>query len=264
MRGLIEYWTRVYDARFYWSTLAKIDLKNKFRRSKLGILWVCVNPLCLTIIMAVVFSVAFHQELSSYAPYILSGILCWNVFIDSLIAGSSSILGSGAFIKQFNHPIIIYPLKSTIAEIVSFTISMLALAIWELFVNPLNVLIGIVFLIPAIVVYFCFGWAATIISSYAGAKYRDYPQLAGLILQALWYVSPVFMQESMFESNEMLYKFFLANPITHMLALVRQPFLYGKSPSLTNYLVSIGFVAVVVFLAYLIDHKNSKDVIFYI
>lgn len=258
-----DYWRRVYDARYFWLTLAGLDLKNRFRRSKLGLLWVCVNPLCLTAIMTAVFGTVFHSDMKSYAPYILSGILCWNVFVDSLVAGGMVIIGSEAYIRQYNHPLTIYPLKAAIAEITSFAISTLSLGLWMLFVDPLHSVLGYLLLFPALLIFFVFSWSGYIIASFLGTKYRDYPQVAGLVLQTVWYLSPVFFQEDMFESNDWLHRMFQMNPITHMLQLVRAPFLDGKVPGLTDYLYSIGFVLCCTAIAYLLYRKDAKNIIFY-
>ena len=63
-----NYFRKLYESRYFWSHLASIELKNKFRRSKLGIIWVFLMPLGLTIIMSVIFAVAFHQNVVTYAP----------------------------------------------------------------------------------------------------------------------------------------------------------------------------------------------------
>lgn len=264
MENLFVFWKKIYESRYFWMMQAKIDLKNKFRRSKLGLLWVCVTPLCLTIIMAFVFGTAFHQDIISYAPYVLSGIITWDIFTVSFVAGSGIMIGSSPYIKQTNHPVVIYPLKAAIAEIASFLISTAALGIWVMFINPLHVLFGYIFIAPALIIYFMISWGGMIIASYIGAKYRDYPQLATLLLQLLWYMSPVFFQESMFESNELLHTIFVVNPITHLLELIRKPFLAGQIPTGIDYLISISFAAVILFIAFLLNRKNERDVVFYI
>lgn len=258
------YWKRIYDSRYFWLHLALMDLRNKFRRSKLGILWVCVSPLGLMGIMTVVFGTVFHEEISSYAPYVLSGLLFWTIVTDSLIAGWSSISGNEPYIRQFNHPVIIYPLEKAIASIISFAISMLSLVAIVLFTNPYNVVIGILTMPITIIIYFTLGWCGTIISAFIGTKYRDYPQLITLLLQAVWYISPVFLQESVFQSNPVLYRVYIYNPITHLLKLIRTPFLDGKVPSVENYAVSLGLMVIFAAIAILSDKKNEKNIIFYV
>lgn len=261
MKTYIE---KLYESRYFWTHLARIELKNKFRRSKLGILWTFISPLCLTMIMSVVFATAFHEDIASYAPYILSGILCWDVFSSAFVGGSYSIISNDAYIRQFNHPITIYTLKSAIVYTISFAIALLALVVWMLFVDPINILWGLFSLPLTLLIFFAFAWAGTTISAFTATKYRDYPQLVPLILQTLWYISPVFFQRKMFEAVPLLETWFRLNPITHMLQLVRAPFLDGTLPTLQNYLFSIGLTGVLAWIAYCKNKKEARDIIFYI
>ena len=259
-----DYIQKLYDARFFWMHLARIELKNKFRRSKLGILWTFISPLCLTAIMSVVFATAFHVELKEYAPYILSGILCWDVFSGAFISGSYAIVSNDAYIRQFNHPVTIYTLKTAIVITISFMIALLAITIWMLVLEPVNILIALFTLPMTLLIFFIFAWSGVTIAAFTCTKYRDYPQMAPLVLQTLWYISPVFFQESMFKAVPILHAWFNLNPITHMLMLIRQPFLYGQLPTLTNYVFSIAFTVLIALCAIRIAKKNSKDIIFYI
>lgn len=259
-----RYIERLYESRYFWSHLARIELKNKFRRSKLGILWTFVSPLCLTAIMSVVFATAFRTDIASYAPYILSGLLCWEVFSSSFISGSYTIVANDAYIRQFNHPVTIYTLKSAIVYTISFAIALIALALWVLFIAPMHLLVAIFTLPLTLLIYFTFAWAGTTISAFIGTKYRDYPQLAPLILQTLWYISPVFFQKEMFETVPFLATWFQLNPITHMLQLIRAPFLDGTLPTLVDYLFCLAFTGIVALVAIRINKKQARDIIFYI
>lgn len=264
MKEIKKYWEKMYRMRYFIRHLVSIGLKNKFRRSKLGILWTFVSPLCLTIIMSVVFSTAFHYDYNDYLPYILSGILFWDLFSSTFIAGGNTIIGYDSFIRQCNHPITLYTLSNALLFTVSFAISLIALAVVVLFRNPLNVLIGIVSLPLTIVIFLIFSWAGTTISSYIGVKYRDYPMGAQLILQVIWYLSPVFFEESMFESNPIIYTWFHMNPITHMLNLLRRPFLYGTFAAPVDYGYSVAFTAVICLIAFAANRKKEKNAIFYL
>jgi len=70
-----DYLKRIYEARYFWFHLSKMDLKNKFRRSKLGILWVSATPLGLMLIVTLIFGTVFNEDVATYAPYVLSGLL---------------------------------------------------------------------------------------------------------------------------------------------------------------------------------------------
>ena len=97
---LKEYLSRIYQARYFLIHLVKWDMKYKFRRSKLGILWTILQPLLLTLIMSAVFSFVLNQEMRTYAPYILSGTLVWDVIHGSFIANSTSFVAAETYIRQ--------------------------------------------------------------------------------------------------------------------------------------------------------------------
>lgn len=264
MEGIKNYYKHMIHMRYFIAHLVTIGLKNQFRRSKLGILWTFISPLCLTIIMAVVFSTAFHTDIKDYLPYVLSGILFWDLFNKSFVAGSSTIIGFDSFIRQCNHPITLYTLANSLLFTTSFLISMVALVIMILIRSPLNLLIGIVSLPITLIILAVFSWCGTTISSYIGVQYRDFPMGVTLLLQVIWYLSPVFFEESMFEKEPILYAWFKINPITHMLNLLRKPFLYGHFPDLIDYVYCICFVAVMIVLAFYVNKKKEKNAIFYL
>ncbi|MFF2018155.1 ABC transporter permease [Paenibacillus sp. NPDC058177] len=259
-----EYVNKIYETRYFWSHLVRAELKNKFRRSKLGILWTFMNPLLLTALMSTVFGVVFKMTFSDYAPYVLSGLIVWDLVSASFIGGGYSIMTGEQYIRQFNHPIIIYTLKSALVSTITFIIAMAALTIWVLFTNPQNIIIGIVTLPLTVVLYFFLSWSVTTIAGFSNAKYRDYPQITALVIQAIWYVSPVFFKREMFSSSPLLEKAFYFNPITHILNLIRNPFLEGIMPSVSDYMFTIVSIVVVGLIAIAVNRKNKDKVIFYL
>jgi len=88
--------------------------------------------------------------------------------------------------------------------------------------------------------------------------------MVGLIMQAVYYVSPVFLKEEIFMSNEALKYVYIYNPITHILNLIRKPFIKGQFPDLMDY----GYVLIVIVFLFICTHyinkKYEKKIIFYL
>ncbi|MGG4144503.1 ABC transporter permease [Paenibacillus algorifonticola] len=258
------YMKKIYRTRYFWSHLVRAELKNKFRRSKLGILWTFMNPLLLTLLMSTVFGTVFNMSIVDYAPYVLSGIIVWELISGSFIGGGHSIMTGEQYIRQFNHPILIYTLKTALVFTITFVIAMISLLVWILFINPQNIILGIITLPLTTLLYFFMSWAITTIAGFTNIKYRDYPQVIALIIQAVWYVSPVFFKKEMFSSSPALETFMDINPITHILALIREPFLYGSMPSMIDYAYTLGAILILGSLAIWINARNQSKVIFYL
>lgn len=256
--------SKIYRTRYFWSHLAKCDLQSRFRRSKLGLLWVVLQPFFLTIIMAIVFSTIFNEPLGDYILYILSGIVVWDVLSAGIVGGGNCLMVSEQYIRQFNHPIIIYSLRYTVLTIITFSIEIFALVFWVFIYSPINLVFGIITFPLTCIIYFILAWALTTIAGYANTKYRDYPQVMSLVMQALWYVSPVFFRHEMFTRSTSLEIFVYYNPITHILNLIREPFVYGRMPSSFSYLYTILITLVIVFFAFRMNKRNAKKIIFYL
>jgi lipopolysaccharide transport system permease protein len=254
----------VYKIRYFWAYLARQDLLSRNRRSKLGMLWLMLQPLLMTAILAAVFGTVMHIPIREYAPYIFIGNLGWNLLSDSIIAGGGAFQSAGQYIRQFNHRVSIYSLRSAVVYTINFLIANIGMFIWAAIVFPRNLPIGFLTLPLTVLLLFIISWSITTIVAFVNVKYRDYQQVIGLIMQALWYFSPVFFQESMFQSNPWLYKLYTFNPITHLLFLQRKPLLQGIFPSGTDYLFTIVFAGILAGLAWLINRRYEKSVIFYL
>lgn len=53
-------------------------LKNRYKRSILGVLWMLLNPLLQTIVLAIAFGTLFKSSVPGYHIYLLSGLIAWN------------------------------------------------------------------------------------------------------------------------------------------------------------------------------------------
>ena len=257
-----NYLERIWSARYFYTYLARAELKYKFRRSRLGLLWTMVMPLVLTIMMTLILGNLLNVEMKDYAPYIFSGLLVWDFLMGSVVGGCNSLLVSEPYIKQYRHPFAIYPLKTTLVNITSFLIAIVGLAIWILFYKPMNLIVAIFALPVSALCLFVLGWPIATLTSFTNLKYRDFAQIATLGMQLLWYMSPVFFQPTMFKtaSLQLLWQF---NPVTHILNLLRAPMLYGSFPTLVDYGFVLGTAAILYLLAAIRIRNSEKTLIYY-
>lgn len=258
-----QYFQRIDKARYFLQHLVKWDIKFKFRGSKIGVFWTILQPLLLTLIISGVFGFVFHQEIGEYAPYILSGLLVWDIINAAIVGNSYSFIQAESYIKQYSHPLIIYPMRAAMVSLVTFFIAFSAFFVWMCFLYPQNVPVGLISLPLTSMIYFGFSWSLSIISSHLHIRFRDYPYIMNLIMQILWYFSPVFFKEEMFSANRILYFLFKLNPVTQALELVREPFFTGYFPSILTYIYLFALMTAVALIASLVNEKCEKNVIFY-
>jgi lipopolysaccharide transport system permease protein len=106
-------------------------------------------------------------------------------------------------------------------------------------------------------------WPLATCLAYATARFRDLPHGLGLILQAMWFVSPIYFQVSMFRDGG-LGDLVDDNPIYHLLEIVRAPLLRGEWPTATNFTFCIVTAAILVMIAILTGRSAEQKVIFYL
>ncbi len=248
-----NYLCNIWKARYFWLHLVKADLTVKYRRSFFGMLWTLLHPLMLTTLLAVVFGMIFRSPFLQFAPFVYSGITVWDLVTSSVFFGSSCIINGEAYIKQFKHPLAIYSLKQALVCLINFLIASVGMVIWCWVMYPGNILVSICALPVSIVFLFFLSWGLTTITGFINVKFRDFSQFLVIIMQAIWFVSPVYFEPKVFVSAG-LTSLLIYNPVTHILDLVRKPLLEGIFPSLLDYL----FVFVITVFLFIISWKRIK------
>ena len=62
----------IFEYRALLIELVKRDIKKKYRRSVLGIMWSMLNPFLIMLIMAMVFSSFFKFAIANFPVYLLT------------------------------------------------------------------------------------------------------------------------------------------------------------------------------------------------
>lgn len=256
------YLNGIWESRYFWLHLARADLKYKFRRSRLGLLWTMINPLMLMLMITLVFGNLFGISMKYYGSYVFSGILIWDFIHGAALTGCNALLSSESYIKQFQHPMAIYSLKVALVQVATFIIAVQALYIWTLFSNPTNLWLCLLTLPITVVCLFLLGWPIAILTSSINIKYRDFSQILALVLQLLWYMSPIMIKPEMFKARS-LTLLFEYNPVTHILNLLRTPLLDGRLPSLIDFAYVLGLAAILFLLAIWRMYRVEKTLVFY-
>lgn len=258
-----DYLVGIWNARYFWMHLALSDLRSRWRRSFFGILWSIMQPLGMTLLLAIVFGKIFKTAISTYAPYILSGMVVWEFVTTTAISGSLAFVQADAYIKQCHHPLAIYTLRTTLANLMVLLVASASLLGWVLIAMPDNrgwcwLAALLIYPIVALMV-----WPLVTFLAYIAARFRDVPHALGLIFQALWFISPIYFEARLFRDGD-LHVLVDYNPIYHLLEIVRAPLLRGEWPTSENYAYCLGTITVLVLLACLVGRSAEKKVIFYL
>lgn len=250
---------RVADAfrryRFLLKQLVSRDFKTKYKRSALGVLWSLMNPLLTMMVMYIVFSTLFKSNITNFAAYLLTGIVCWNFFSEATGACLTSITGNAALIMKVYVPKYMYPLSRTVSCMTNLGMSLLPLLL-VLILTGARIGASYLLLPFPLVCLFLFSLGMGLILASLMVFFRDVQFLWGVISMLWMYLTPIFYDASIIPEQYMtLYK---VNPLYHIIRIMRILLIDGISPEPKAYLLCI-LASVVPLLLGIWAFKKSQD-----
>ena len=216
--------------------LGSQEIKQRYRRSKLGPFWITISMGVTIAIISVIFSQALDNAIENFVPHVAIGIVTWSFISSTINEGATSFISSSNMIRQLALPLSVYPMK----------------ILWKNFIVLLhNVwIIPIVFLligrpfaitcllcIPA---FFLLSLNLFVISLMLGtvcARYRDLLPIVSSVLQVLFYVTPIIWTENALNARASLFVMQI-NPFYHFLEIIRKP-LMGTLPPADSWIICL-------------------------
>ena len=80
------------------------DIKVRYRHSALGLVWTVLNPLLMMVVITIVFSTLFKQNIPNFPIYYLSGSLIFAFNSESTTTALNSIISNASLIKKVYIP----------------------------------------------------------------------------------------------------------------------------------------------------------------
>lgn len=246
------------------------DIKVRYRRSTLGMLWSVLNPLLMMVVMSTMFGILYRDILGSslplvaatgqppaFAVYVLTGQLIFSFYSESTNMAMDSILGNASLIKKVYIPKYIFPLQKVLFSLVNTTFSMISLVFMMLVtwshVSPWALLAPVPLLL-----LFAFNLGVGLILSSAVVFFRDIKHLYSVFVLALTYMTPIFYPEAIFGGNAVLETVVRLNPMYWYVSLFRQLVLYGSAPTFMQWFVPT-LCAMVALVIGLIGFRKTQD-----
>lgn len=177
--------------RFLMIELVTKDIKLKYRRSYLGILWTLLEPLLTMVVLTIVFSGFYGKKDQSFPVYILSGRLLYTFFSTGTNAATKSIRSNASIIKKVYVPKYIYPISSIVANYLIFLISLTVLAVVSILLGVYPTKYLLTALVPLVILFVMTIGMGMILSTLA-VFFRDMEYLWGVVLMMIMYSSAIF------------------------------------------------------------------------
>ncbi|NOZ87313.1 MAG: ABC transporter permease [Deltaproteobacteria bacterium] len=235
----------VYQYReVIWNFVTQ-DLRVRYQRSILGMLWTLIKPALMLLILTLVFGLLFRRNFQHFVVYLGSGLLAWLFFADAANSGSGAIIHRGStYLTRVYLPKAVFPFVTTAAALVNFFFSLVALIILMIFLRH-NFTIWLIVLPLAITCLALFGMGVSLWLACLTVYLRDLEHLTDVLLRAWFYLTPIIYPIDMIpEKHRYLFYF---NPMFHILHLFQTSLYYGRPPD-TMCLIAAPLISAFVFL----------------
>jgi ABC-type polysaccharide/polyol phosphate export permease len=167
------------------------DLKVRYKNSVLGVLWSLLNPLGMTVVFTLVFTLMVPSDIPDFPVFFLCGYLPWAFFSTSVGDATSSLIDNANLVKKVYFPREILPLSNVFSNLVNFLVALIVL--FGMLLAFQVKLTPTVLMLPLIIfaeVMFITGMA--LLLSAVNVFYRDTEHILGVVMQAWFFLTPIF------------------------------------------------------------------------
>jgi len=258
---MIELVRDTYRYRELIWALALKDLKIRYKRSVLGFMWALLNPALLMLVLTMVFSTIMRFPIPHYAIFLLSVLLPWTFFSQSLSYAVESIVTNGDLIKKVKVAKLVFPVAALLSNMINLLLSLIPLALLILIMRHPFYWTWLYLPVP-LVALAIFTLGATFFFAAANVYYRDVAHILQVVLSAWFYFTPIIFPLDMLPAQyQWLFKL---NPIIYVINGFRLSVYYGMLPRAQSIIASFVCAFISLFLGYRLFRKYQNSFVFYV
>jgi lipopolysaccharide transport system permease protein len=218
-----------------WWLLGIGDIRQRYRRSRIGQFWITLSIAIFVVAIGVVYSALFKQPIKEYIPYLATTYVVWVLIAGIVNDSTSAFIQAEGFLRQQALPKTTFVLRVLVRNAVSFAHNIIVLPVIFLVfgVAPswtwAAALFGLVLIAMA-------GFVGGLILAILCTRFRDLPQIIQNFIQVAFFISPVTWQVELLDEPV---RFWVnLNPFAAFLRVVSEPLL-GRLPSYSTYASAI-------------------------
>src|SRR3954451_23765899 len=240
--------------------LARRDFFVRYRRASLGLAWAVVVPLSQALVLALVIGRLagnrVHPPGVSLVLFILSGVVAWNYFNQSVNGSTTAIVDGASMSTKIYFPRAVLPLVTVCSGLFGLALNLVVLLALTPFFGswpgwrPL--------LLPHAVLHMAvLAGAFGLVFSALHVYFRDLRYALDAVQRAWFYFTPVFFPLSMAVLIS-LRPYIEANPATGMVELLRASTIGADPGWLTSLWWSMGWTAVLLVVGIWLHRRYDR------
>lgn len=229
--GSVSALAELWSYRELLRSLVVRDLKVKYQRSLLGLVWTLINPLMTVAILVTVFSYVIRIPIEHYWAFLISGFFVWN-FISQVFYHTTTLLSSHAELtRSVYFPREILVLSAAFSKLVEFlveiSIVLVVLFLFHYHSVPSSLILLPLLILIQVVLTVGLMFPLAVIS----VLFYDVQHALPILITSIFYLTPVFYPVSMIPEG--MRPFYYLNPFVSLLSLYHTVLYEAAWPSLT-------------------------------
>ncbi|AIJ32615.1 sugar ABC transporter permease [Corynebacterium imitans] len=209
-----------------WLQLGWQDIKQRYRRSTLGPLWITIATGVMALALGLLYSMLFQIEIREFLPHVTVGFIVWGFISGCVKDGANVFIENEGLIKQLPSALSVHVYRLVWRQLLFFAHN---IVIWVLLVIIFRIPLTwqTLLAVPAMLLLVLNGVWVTMLFGIIATRFRDVAPLLEALVQLLFYVTPIVWttQTLKEQSGEVAQRALLAeiNPLYHYLEIVRAP-----------------------------------------
>ncbi len=248
---------------FVWSSIRN-EFVARFARSRLGGLWMIINPLAQVAIYALVLSNVLAAKLPgidnrySYALYLMAGILAWSLFSDIVNRCLTLFIDQGNLMKKMRFPRITLPVIVVGSCLLNYVLLLAALlVVFALFGQELTM--QLFWIVPLTIIVTALAVGIGLVLGILNVFVRDTGQVVPIVMQAWFWLTPIVYPATIVPED---FKGFMAfNPMYPIATAYHDVLVYSRLPDIDGLIVPTVVAGLLLLLGLIMFRRAAPEMV---
>ncbi|MDZ5699959.1 ABC transporter permease [Chelativorans sp. M5D2P16] len=252
--------------RYRYFVMASIvgELRGRFARSRLGLLWSILHPLAQAAIFALVLAEVLGAKLggiddkAAYPMYLLAGMAAWTLFSEIVSRSMTVFIEYSATLKKIAFPRICLPVIVWGSALVNHALLLVAIAVVFLFLGKVP---GVAWLaLPlGILLISVFAFGLGMLLGVFNVFVRDIGQAVGVVLQLWFWLTPIVYPVSVVPDH--LRWVINLNPMVPLVEIYHEAMVFDRWPDFAPLIVPVILSVVLLVLSFMVFKRASPELV---
>ena len=252
---------RIIQYRFMFEELVKRDFTKKYKRTILGMGWSILSPLMNLIIMWLVFSNFFGNNVNHYVIYLFSGQLVFSFFTDATNLGMTSLVDNAPIFTKIEVPKVLFLLSQNVSSLINFSLTLVLFFLFAA-IDHVPFTWRFLLLIFPVVCLILFNTGVGLVLSAMFVFFRDMKYLWGIMTQFVMWVSAIFYTVDSF--GETAQRLFLFNPLYVFIRYFRSIVIYSAVPPVWFHVLCAAYALTAMAAGIFMYRKYNHEFLYYV